>query len=374
MAGIYIHIPFCKKKCYYCDFCSVVISTGRDEYISNLINETKIRKDYLGDEAIETIYFGGGTPSILPSNSINNILATIYKNFRVSSNLEITLEANPDDISMAYLKELLSSGINRLSIGIQSFDDNILQFLNRSHNSSEAKRCINEAFDSGFVNISADLIYGIPGLSGKNWEKCLNEMLAFNITHLSAYHLGIEEKTVLWKKKGQGKFTTITEDESEEHYQILTGMMNDRGFRHYEISNFCREGFISRHNSSYWTGKKYLGLGVSSHSFDSISRQWNTSDLKNYNISIEKGIIPSEVELLDTNMKYNEYIITSLRTSSGACIKEILDNFGDRYYRNFMNIADSFMLSGKLSEEKGIYHIPEKHWLISDSIISGLII
>jgi oxygen-independent coproporphyrinogen-3 oxidase len=323
MAGLYIHIPFCKQACHYCDFHFSTQLSNKGNLIKALIKEIEIQKYYLKGEAIKTIYFGGGTPSILSEIEINSLLNSVWKNFAIDADAEVTLEANPDDLSMGSLLNYKAAGINRLSIGIQSFDDGVLRFLNRAHNCIKATESVELAREVGFSNISIDLIYSIPGQSLEDWLRNIRYALSLSPEHISAYSLTIEEKTVFgnWAKKG--KLIAMAEDPSATQFEVLMETLADNGFEQYEISNFCKPGFVSKHNSSYWNQESYLGVGPSAHSFNGSLRQSNVRNNSFYIKSIESGIIPAEVEILTRENKINETILISIRTSQGLELQQL---------------------------------------------------
>jgi oxygen-independent coproporphyrinogen-3 oxidase len=328
MAGLYIHIPFCKQACHYCDFHFSTQLSNKGSLIKALIKEIEIQKYYLKGEVIKTIYFGGGTPSILSQDEINSILNSIQTNFAIDANAEITLEANPDDLSKGSLLNYKAAGINRLSIGIQSFDDRVLRFLNRAHNCSKATESVELAREVGFSNISIDLIYSIPGQSLEDWLRNIRYALSLSPEHISAYSLTIEEKTVFgnWAKKG--KLIAMAEDPSATQFEVLMETLADNGFEQYEISNFCKPGFVSKHNSSYWNQENYLGVGPSAHSFNGSLRQFNVRNNSFYVKSIEKGEIPAEVEILTRENKINETILICIRTSQGLELQQLKTQYG----------------------------------------------
>ena len=316
MAGVYIHIPFCRQACHYCNFHFATSLRRKNELVAALLGEIEQRKDYLKDEVIQTIYFGGGTPSLLQISDLRLQIEKIRSVFRVDENAEITIEVNPDDIDKEKLQGWKAVGINRLSIGVQSFFDEDLEWMNRAHNAQEAIGNLQLA-TGHFDNISIDLIYGTPQLTNEKWKQNVEAAISFNIRHLSCYALTVEPKTPLDKMIKQHKVDEINPDKQSEHFLLLMQWLEAAGYEHYEISNFAKPGFRSRHNSSYWSGEKYLGIGPSAHSFDGISRQWNVSNNNIYIDSISKGIIPFESETLTETQKLNEYIMTSLRTSEG---------------------------------------------------------
>lgn len=321
MAGLYIHIPFCKQACYYCDFHFSTNQSQRTELIELIALEIALQREYLNGEPLETIYWGGGTPTLLSVSELDILFAAIHKNFSIVPNAEVTLEANPDDLSPEKLAQLKAVGINRLSIGIQSFDDNILKFLNRAHRASEAVQCIHQARKAGFDNISMDLIYSIPGQDDALLNKNLATALTLNPEHISAYSLTVEEKTVFGRWASQGKLTAMAEDRSAQQFLLVMDTLGLHGYDHYEISNYCRPGFESKHNTSYWQQKPYLGVGPSAHSFDSVSRQWNVSNNYHYARALRENRLPFDREVLTPVNKVNEYILTSLRTQPGCNLR-----------------------------------------------------
>ncbi|MGN6533308.1 MAG: radical SAM family heme chaperone HemW [Ginsengibacter sp.] len=330
MAGIYIHIPFCKQACYYCNFHFSTSLVLKDEMVKSLIKEIQIRSKIANqneenetailsakDEIIETIYFGGGTPSLLSQKEVHGILSAIKNNYKISDNAEITLEANPDDINFEKLTEWKNAGINRLSIGIQSFIERDLQWMNRAHNAKQAFDCINLAREAGFINFSIDLIFGTPGLTDEEWEENIQTVIDFNVPHISSYALTVEPKTALKKMIQLKKKENINNDLQAVQYAILMKALSEAGYQHYEISNFAKPGFRSQHNSSYWQGKKYIGIGPSAHSYNGKIRMWNKANNIYYLKSLAQNIIPFEMEILTETQKMNEYMMTSIRTVEG---------------------------------------------------------
>ena len=337
MSVIYIHIPFCKKACFYCDFHFTVSFKIKEKIITAICQELTTRKDFFDPkETINSIYFGGGTPSVLSIKEIDEILGAVYSHYNVEKNAEITFECNPDDLTQDYLRELKFVGINRLSIGVQSFNDEHLKWMNRSHDASQSKKSIEYAAEAGFNNITLDLIYGLPQLSNKEWSANLNEALSLPINHLSAYSLTMEENTPYIKLVNQGKYKKPSDGISSNHYQILVQQTTDLGWEHYEVSSFCKPGNYSKHNSSYWSGNKYIGVGPSAHSYDGNSRHWNVSNNKSYLecISTKKRYFESE-ELTVSN-QVNEYLLTGLRTKWGVDV-ELLSN---KYDYNIMSLFE----------------------------------
>ena len=371
MAGVYIHIPFCRKLCNYCDFYHVV-SAGDDfsGFIDALLTEAEIRRDYIGAAKISTIYLGGGTPSVLSPAQISRILEAIDKYYNVDPVCETTIEINPDDSSLNYLKDLRGTGINRISIGVQSWDDADLKMLNRRHTGEQALSAVEQSFAAGFENVTIDLIYGIPGMTSDKWSASLEKAVATGITHLSAYHLTIEPATIFGRMKEKGVMQEIDEEESAAQFNVLIDVMEKAGFIHYEISNFCKPGFLSVHNSNYWKQVPYTGLGPSAHSFNGFSRQWNVRDLKKYISLVKKGKDFFEREELDIKTRFNEYIMTSLRTMWGLDLDYIEKTFEKEGYDYVMNLAGKFIGYGMMYQEKNTLILTNQGKMISDNIIS----
>lgn len=369
MAGIYLHIPFCKSKCAYCNFFSVVSEKQRVDFLDVLKNEAVERKDYLGGEDVQTIYFGGGTPSLLKPSEIAGILEVLYKNFKIIDNPEITLEANPDTVSKESLSELKSLGINRLSVGIQSFFDDDLQYLSRKHDSRHARQVLDWAQEVGFQEVTMDLIYGIPTLTDDKWRQNLEIFFTTGINHLSAYALTVEEKTALGQRINNGAAAPVDEDAVVRQYKILVELAENQGFEHYEISNFARPGHYSKHNCIYWKGEKYLGLGPSAHSFDVVSRQWNVASVKDYcdDYSFEK-------EELTIDDRYNEYIMTSLRTMWGVDVNHIRENFGIECSERFEKEIKRYIAGKKIYQKGSKYILNDDGMLFADGIAAELFI
>ncbi len=375
MAGIYIHIPFCRQLCHYCDFYRSRNIPLIPDYLDALTKEIELRRNYLNGEEIDTIYIGGGTPSLLSIKQINSVLSFIKEIHTVIPHCEITIEANPDDLSRSFLDQMKDdTPINRLSIGIQSFLDDDLLYLNRRHHADQSILCLENAVKSGFNNMNIDLIYGIPGLTVERWNENL-QRIPFNIiSHLSAYHLTIEPKTPLYKTMKKGGIQAADEEQSYMQYKLLCQITREKQFKHYEISNFCREGFHSRHNSGYWKQKKYLGLGPSAHSYDLNSRQWNVSDVKSYISALKKGELAFNAEQMNDTMRFNEYVMLSLRTILGANMEKIRSLYGELIADTFKKKASRFLDAGQMRCKNGIYTITEDSWFISDYVISNLLI
>jgi oxygen-independent coproporphyrinogen III oxidase len=327
MAGIYIHIPFCKQACYYCDFHFSTNQSMREELIRSISHEIDFQKEYLQGEVMDTIYFGGGTPSLLTRQELDIIFNSIYKHYRVATLPEITLEANPDDLSQQKIIALKDSGINRVSLGVQSFDDAILKFLNRAHSSKDAMESIHRLREIGISNLSIDLIHSIPGQDDRLLKQNLEKVINLAPQHVSVYSLTIEEKTVFGKWASRGQLKAMEETYSAAQFELVMDTLTTIGYQHYEISSFCMPGFESKHNSSYWQQKKYLGVGPGAHSFDGMSRQFNISNNHLYMKSLHEGKIPFEKELLTRENKINEYVFTSLRTSGGCHLSYLISNY-----------------------------------------------
>jgi oxygen-independent coproporphyrinogen-3 oxidase len=361
MAGIYIHIPFCKKLCHYCDFYHVIYDEVKNPFIDALLKEAEQKSDYAGGESISTIYFGGGTPSVFQPDEFLQILNHLKNNFKVESGSEITVELNPDDITIDYLKALKNTGINRISIGVQSWQDKDLKLLNRRHTSLQASKALEEAILCGFENITIDLIYGIPGMNGKDWTANLERTFSFGIQHLSAYHLTVEPDTVFGKMKAKGQFSEIDENESAVQFNILVERTEKEGFIQYEISNFGKPGYFSKHNTNYWKQIPYIGLGPSAHSYNGYSRQWNLRDLKKYIKFINTG---------KTFFEREEYIMVSLRTMWGIDLNYIEETFEKEGYDYLINLAGKYIGYGMMKQNNNSLILTNQGKMISDNIIS----
>ncbi len=373
MSGIYIHFPFCTKKCIYCNFYSTTSLTQKDAYIKALQKEIIQSTDYLSDVPIRTLYFGGGTPSLLSIKELSIILETLKLHYFFDKNLEFTFEANPETLTLEYLKSLRELGINRISIGIQSFHDSILHFLNRRHHGEEAQMAIKNALNAGFDNISIDLIYGISERTGSMWLSDLQTAYSYPITHLSAYALSIEENTLLQTKIKRGILTQPREEQFIEDYYLLLEESRKAGFEQYEISNFAKNKRISQHNYAYWEGKPYLGLGPSAHSYNLQTRRWNVANLSTYIQQIETGFCHYETETLSETDHFNEYILLHLRTAEGIDIDKIRTRFGNEkeiYVRNyFLTIEPSHY-----TIENNYYQLTDAGKLWADQIAMNLFI
>lgn len=371
MSGIYIHIPFCKQACHYCDFHFSTSLKKKDEMILALAKEIEMRKSEFQDEVVETIYFGGGTPSRLQIADLRLQIDSIYQNYKVTKKPEITLEANPDDLSSDYLIELSKIGINRLSIGIQSFFEDDLKMMNRAHNSAEAKKCLEEA-TKYFDNISIDLIYGIPGMSNQKWIQNIEMALSYKVPHISSYALTVEPKTALHSFIQKQLIPPPDEEVAQEHFQILVEKLIENDFIHYELSNFGKENYFSKNNSSYWLGKKYIGIGPSAHSYDGQKRGWNVSNNSVYIKSILENKLPMETETLSKTDRYNEYIMTGLRTMWGVSLERIENEFGNTYLDYLNKQAARYVEDHLLFVDDAILRTTQKGKFLSDGIASDL--
>ena len=371
MAGIYIHIPFCKQACFYCDFHFSTSLKKKEDMIVALIKEIALRKEELGDTTIETIYFGGGTPSVLSTAEIKELIAAVYLNFEVVKNPEITLEANPDDLSEEKIIALSKSPINRLSIGVQSFFEKDLKLMNRAHNAAEAKKSLVLA-TRYFENISLDLIYGIPGCTNEEWLANIKIALSFGIPHISSYALVVEPHTALKTMIEKGKIKNVDDAKTQEQFQILIRELAIGGFIQYEVSSFGKEGFFSKNNSSYWLGVAYLGIGPSAHSFDGKQRSWNIKNNTKYIKSIQENVLPIERETLSTTDQYNEFVMTGLRTIWGVSLEKIKDNFGKKYLDYLENQSKKHIEETLLFVENGTLKTGEKGRFLVDGIAADL--
>ena len=373
MAGIYIHIPFCKRRCIYCDFYSTTESEQQPTYVHALCQELNLRKDYLEGEEIETIYLGGGTPSQLSHEELEAIFLTIYNIYKVKEDAEITLEANPDDLTPEYVSMLRTLPINRISMGIQTFQEETLKRLHRRHTAQQAIEAFRRCREAGFHNISIDLMYGLPGETLDTWKEDLRQAIALHPEHISAYHLIYEEGTVLWKLREEQQVEEADEDLSLTFFKTLIDELTRAGYQHYEISNFCLPELHSRHNSSYWTGKKYLGCGPSAHSFNGHSRQWNVASLSTYIKGIEQGKPDYEIEELDLYTRYNDYVITSIRTCWGMSLPHLRTTYGEELYRYCLRMAESHLRQGVLEIREDVLRLTPSGIFISDGIMSDLL-
>ena len=386
MAGIYIHIPFCNSKCGYCGFYSLPSLKLKDRFLEALKTEIVMRKDYLHGQTVNTIYFGGGTPSLLSIEEIGELLHLIIFTYPIGSNPEITLEANPDTLSLAYLKDLRQLGVNRLSMGIQSFFDNDLQYLGRRHDSHHTQQCLDWAILAGFHNISIDLIYGLPTSDAEQWNKNLDVFFAYDLPHLSAYALTLEPNSILTKQIELGKALPVIDDDALRDYDILCRRAKENGYLHYEISNFCGRGMHSKHNASYWFGTPYAGFGPSAHSFDSTSRQWNVSNMEKYidtrretarlrDQNVPRPEVPcpaSEKEELTPEQHYDEYVMLRLRTHWGIDLKYMKREMGERFSTYCEQQAKSLIAQGRLSQTREFLYLNDQQMLFADGVAEEL--
>jgi oxygen-independent coproporphyrinogen III oxidase len=371
MSGIYIHIPFCKQACHYCDFHFSTSLKKKDEMVLALAKEIELRKSEFENEVVETIYFGGGTPSILEVSDLKLLINAIYTNYNVIENPEITVEANPDDLTEERIIELSKNKVNRLSIGIQSFFEEDLKMMNRAHNAKEAKKCLEIAMKY-FDNISIDLIYGMPNMSNKKWLQNIEMALSYKIPHISSYALTVEPKTALHTFIQKGIIPQLDDEVAQEHFHLLVDKLEENGFIHYELSNFGKENYFSKNNSSYWLGKKYLGIGPSAHSYNGISRSWNVSNNSFYIKSIQENKLPSESETLSKTDRYNEYVMTGLRTIWGISLDRIENEFGKTYLDYLNQQAEKYIEDHLLFIDDNILRTTKNGKFLGDGIASDL--
>jgi oxygen-independent coproporphyrinogen-3 oxidase len=371
MSGVYIHIPFCKQACHYCDFHFSTSLKKKDEMVLALANEMELRAIEFKDEVVETIYFGGGTPSILEIQDLRFLIDEVYRNYTVSENPEITVEANPDDLTETRITELSHNRINRLSIGIQSFFEDDLKLMNRAHNSAEAKKCL-EIATKYFDNISIDLIYGVPNMSNEKWLQNIETALSFNVPHISSYALTVEPKTALHSFIQKGIIPPPDDEVAQEHFHLLVDKLEENEFIHYELSNFGKTTYFSKNNSSYWLGKKYIGIGPSAHSYNGISRSWNISNNTLYLKSISENILPSETETLTKTDRYNEYVMTGLRTIWGISLDRIETEFGKTYLDYLNKQSYNYIEDHLLFIDDNILRTTKIGKFLSDGIASDL--
>lgn len=367
MAGLYFHIPFCKRVCAYCDFFKEVGTARLQPLAEAMLRELEARRDYLGGEAVQTRYFGGGTPSLCPPEILGRLLDHAARIFDCSHVAETTLEANPDDLSPHYLDALRRIGIDRLSIGIQSFDDNCLRLMNRRHNAAEAAEAVRNARRAGFGNITVDLIFGVPGFGRETLRRSLEKTLELDVQHISAYHLTIEPGTAFGRRMERGAFAPVDESVSEEEYALVHETLCNAGFEHYEVSNFARPGFRARHNAAYWHGVRYLGIGPAAHSFDGRERHWNVASVGDY---IDGR--PAESETLTACDRFNEYVMTRLRTAEGIDLDEVAARFGSQQAARVVRHAEGWIRAGALRREGSRLAVPPRRMLVSDAVIEEL--
>jgi oxygen-independent coproporphyrinogen-3 oxidase len=367
MAGIYIHIPFCRQACHYCNFHFATSLRYKNEMVASLLKEMALRREYFGNETVETIYFGGGTPSLLEPTEIQALIERVAALFAVAGGAEITLEANPDDMTQAKLAAWQSAGINRLSVGVQSFFQEDLEWMHRAHDAHQAQQAVEMALRL-FPNITIDLIYGLPGFSNEKWQHNVDRAISLGVPHLSCYALTVEARTALQKLIAIGKTSDVDPDLQSQQFLLLMQWLGEAGYEHYEISNFAKPGYRSRHNSSYWQGRRYLGIGPSAHSFDGVSRQWNVASNKIYIESLQKGEVPFEKEVLTEIQQVNEYIMTSLRTSEGLDLARL-----DVARRGQVRAtAQTYILRQLVTERENVLMLTKEGKLLADGIAADL--
>lgn len=371
MSGIYIHIPFCRKKCIYCDFYSIGANGYEDRYVSNLIKEFELRKNELSGEAVRTIYFGGGTPSLLSATQIGEIYSAI-KSLGVDDVEEFTVEVNPDDVSVVYIKSLTEIGVNRISMGVQSFVDEELKIINRRHSAEDALTAVENIKNAGIKNISIDLIYGLPGQTLESLRYSLAKAIELDVAHISCYNLSYEEGTRLYLMREKGSIKECDDDTCVAMYEEIVKTLSDNGYEHYEVSNFAKNGMYSKHNSNYWNGTIYLGLGAAAHSYDGTVRSYNIANVKQYMSAIESGHLACEREELNADERYDEYVMIRMRTKWGVKLCELLDEFGQERYDHFVREATSYIDTGKIINDNGRYYLSEDGVMLSDMIIRDL--
>lgn len=364
MAGLYFHIPFCRRICAYCDFYKSVGLGRMEELVAAMHRELEARREYLGGEAVRTRYFGGGTPSLCSPEAIAGLLEHAGKLFDCATAEETTLEANPDDLTPRYLAALRRAGVDRLSIGIQSFDDACLKLMNRRHNATQAVQAVRDAQGEGFENITIDLIFGVPGFGGDSLRRTLDTALGLGVQHISAYHLTIEPDTAFGRRAARGEFAPVDESVSEAEYALVHGTLTGAGFDHYEVSNYALPEFRARHNAAYWHGVKYLGIGPAAHSFDGRERHWNVSSVEDYLAGA-----PAEAEILTDRDRFNEYVMTRLRTAEGIDLAEAKALFGTERTARMQRDAEPWIRSGALRSESGKMAVPAARMLVSDAVI-----
>ncbi len=372
MAGIYIHIPYCKQACTYCDFYFTTTFSSRGKFLNALLKEIELQKHFFSGNKVNTIYFGGGTPSILEKKELSDILNALHKTFAVAGDAEITLEANPDNLTEDYLKELKEVGVNRLSIGLQSFKDSELIEMNRSHNALQSTEAIKKAQLSGFENISIDLIYGTSWTNEEEWATQLDEVIKFNVQHISCYQLTVEEKTVLHHKIKTGIIAQPDDERTEKQFLILIDKLRDAGFVHYEISNFGKPEFFSKHNTGYWKDMAYLGLGPSAHGYNGNKRYANVANVHNYCEALEKGSAWFATEDLTPKDIYNDLVLTGLRTVFGIGLPLIEKKLDQSFVNYFQRKAQPFIQRGDIIKEGYVYRLKEESFLFADKISSEL--
>ncbi len=371
MAGIYIHIPFCKQACHYCDFHFSTSLKKKEPLLAALYKELVLRAGELEGQKVASLYFGGGTPSLLQAKEVRSLIDCVKENYALSKDAEITLEANPDDLDLDKISALASTEVNRLSIGIQSFVDEDLNLMNRAHTSDQSHRSLELAKDH-FENISIDLIYGIPNLTTENWRRNLEWALHYDVPHISSYALTVEPRTALKAFIEKGLIQEIDEQVVEEQFYVLIDELETNGYQHYEISNFGKPGYLARNNTAYWQGKSYIGIGPSAHSYDGHSRSWNVRNNSKYIEGLDKGILPMEQEKLSKKDRYNEYVMTGLRTQWGISLEKLKDDFGPAYLEYLLEQATQYLNESQLYLEGNVLLLSKKAKFLADGIASHL--
>lgn len=375
MAGIYIHVPYCKQACSYCNFHFSTNLRNKKNLISALMAEIELQRNFYSEKDIlSTIYFGGGTPSILEIVELESILLALKKNFTFSADVEVTIECNPDDITLQFAKDLYNIGFNRISLGVQSFVEEDLKYMNRAHNSLESLKSIEILKEAGFYNISCDLIYGSPSLSDAAWEENIKTLIELDIPHISCYALTIESKTLLNKKILDMKAVAPSEERINTQFFIMINKLKEAGYIHYEISNFGKPEFLSRHNQSYWTGEKYLGLGPGAHSFDGESRQWNVSSNGKYIQYLERGAMAFEKEILSEEDKFNEYVMIRMRLKDGINLVDLLNKFGEPLLKDFLKNIETSINQGFVIKNNNQYYLSDSGKIMADGIAASLFV
>lgn len=372
MTGLYIHIPFCKQKCHYCNFYSLASTRYKDDLINAIVNEVMLQQHYLENELVDTIYLGGGTPTLLSADELNRLFDSLAKSFKLAPDPEITLEANPDDISSIYYQQIRKTPVNRISLGVQSFRDADLKYLNRIHSARQAENAIKLLQDAGMTNLTIDLIYGIPTLTDEDWAENLESFFSFDLPHLSAYALTVEPNTALDVLIRKGKKTDPEDGRMAAQFIQLLEAMVARGYLHYETSNFCKANAWARHNTNYWRGGKYLGLGPSAHSYNGLSRQWNVANIKEYIEGINNHRPVFEKEILTRDQKYNEYVMVSLRTMWGVDIELISEQFGENYTEHFLKEVQRFEKLKQVKRSRSTFVLTKIGKLLADGIAAQL--
>lgn len=372
MGGLYIHIPFCRSKCYYCNFYSLPTRRHQEELIDTLLLELEQQKDFFGQNPLGTVYLGGGTPSLMPVENIKKLIDRAIQIFGIVKDPEITVEANPEDVTPDWLRQLKQTPVNRISIGVQSFHDEDLRYLSRRHSAATSVSAIRSALDHGFSNLSIDLIYGIPTLSDKNWTQNIETALSFDIPHISAYALTVEPTTILERLIHKGKYLPVSDDHAANQFDLLIRTLTSAGYEHYEISNFARPGWYSRHNTLYWKGEKYLGIGPSAHSFNGITRKWNISHLEKYMQGIRQGNPAIESEDPDKNQQFNEYVMTALRTMWGIDLNFVRKKFGEDFSDSLYREASRASFKEFLQIQNGIITLTHRGKFFADRIAADL--